>query len=121
MQTQNQNDASSALGFGGIGENSSVLSNYETGSMRSNPTVGGQSQSFLNNSSVSGEVKELIIQQIDELKYADKRDDALMALSQQREHFSELAPFIWHSVGTIAALLQEIVGIYPLLSPPFLD
>jgi len=44
-----------------------------------------------------------------------------MALSQQREHFSELAPFIWHSVGTIAALLQEIVGIYPLLSPPFLD
>jgi len=30
---------------------------------------------------VSGEVKDLIIQQIDELKYADKRDDALMALS----------------------------------------
>ena len=55
------------------------------------------------NSSVSEETKELIIKQIDELKYADKRDDALMTLSQQREHFSELAPFIWHSVGTIAA------------------
>jgi len=78
-------------------------------------------QSFLNNSSVSEETKELIIKQIDELKYADKRDDALMTLSQQREHFSELAPFIWHSVGTIAALLQEIVLVYPLLSPPLLD
>jgi CCR4-NOT transcription complex subunit 9 len=32
-----------------------------------------------------------------------------------------LAPFIWHSVGTIAALLQEIVSVYPLLSPPLLD
>ena len=75
----------------------------------------------MNNSSVSEEVKEMIIKQIDELKYADKRDNALMQLSQQREHFSELAPFIWHSVGTIAALLQEIVSVYPLLSPPLLD
>jgi CCR4-NOT transcription complex subunit 9 len=70
---------------------------------------------------VSEETKELIIKKIDELKYADKRDEALMTLSQQREHFSELAPFIWHSVGTIAALLQEIVSVYPLLSPPLLD
>ena len=61
--------------------------------------------SFLNNSCVSEEKKEMIIKQIDELKYAKLRDDALMALSQQREHFSELAPYIWHSVGTIASLL----------------
>ena len=27
---------------------------------------------------------------------------------------------MWHSVGTVAALLQEIVSIYPLLSPPTL-
>ena len=66
-------------------------------------------QSFLNNQSVSDETKDMIIQNIDALKYASKRDDALNALSQQREHFAELAPFIWHSVGTIAALLQEIV------------
>ena len=38
--------------------------------------------SFLNNSCVSEEKKEMIIKQIDELKYANKRDDALMALSQ---------------------------------------
>jgi CCR4-NOT transcription complex subunit 9 len=47
----------------------------------------------------------MIIKYIDELKFADKRDNALIELSRQREHFTELAPFIWHSVGTIAALL----------------
>jgi CCR4-NOT transcription complex subunit 9 len=69
--------------------------------------------SFMTNASVSEEEKQLIIKYIDELKYADKRDNALVELSRQREHFSELAPFIWHSVGTIAALLQEIVSVYP--------
>jgi CCR4-NOT transcription complex subunit 9 len=67
----------------------------------------------MTNASVSEEEKQLIIKYIDELKYADKRDNALVELSRQREHFSELAPFIWHSVGTIAALLQEIVSVYP--------
>ena len=76
---------------------------------------------FMMNSGVSEQQKEEIIRYIDELKYSEKRDNALLKLSQQREHFSELAPFIWHSVGTIAALLQEIVSVYPLLSPPLLD
>jgi CCR4-NOT transcription complex subunit 9 len=62
-----------------------------------------------------------IVRYIDELKYADKRDNALIELSKCREHFSELAPFIWHSVGTVTALLQEIVAVYPSLSPPNLD
>ena len=75
--------------------------------------MSGNNGNFMNNSSVSEEEKQLIIKYIDELKYADKRDNALVELSRQREHFSELAPFIWHSVGTIAALLQEIVGVYP--------
>ena len=57
------------------------------------------------NTGVSEQDKELIIRHIDELKYADLRDNALLELSRQREHFTELAPFIWHSVGTIAALL----------------
>lgn len=63
------------------------------------------SSSFLMNMGLSEADKEAIIQHIDELKYADKRDNALLELSRQREHFAELAPFIWHSVGTIAALL----------------
>jgi len=70
---------------------------------------------------VSDEKRDNIIKQIDKLKYADQREAALTALSQQREYFQELAPFIWHSVGTIAALLQEIISVYPLLSPPSMD
>jgi CCR4-NOT transcription complex subunit 9 len=65
--------------------------------------------------------KETIIRFIDELKYSDLRDNSLLELSRQREHFQELAPFMWHSVGTIPALLLEIVSVYPLLSPPLLD
>lgn len=40
-----------------------------------------------------------------------------MELSKKREAFPELAPVLWHSFGTIAALLQEIISIYPTLSP----
>lgn len=43
-----------------------------------------------------------------------------MELSKKRESFPDLAPILWHSVGTVAALLQEIVSIYPLLTPPTL-
>ena len=80
-----------------------------------------QVNNFMLNGSISEEEKQIIIKYIDELKYSDKRDNAFVELSRQREHFSELAPFIWHSVGTIAALLQEIVLVYPYLSPPNLD
>ncbi|KAJ6754111.1 hypothetical protein OIU79_026863 [Salix purpurea] len=37
---------------------------------------------------------------------------------EKRELFQDLAPLLWNSFGTIAALLQEIVSIYPVLSPP---
>ncbi|XP_039127818.1 CCR4-NOT transcription complex subunit 9-like isoform X2 [Dioscorea cayenensis subsp. rotundata] len=48
------------------------------------------------------------------------RENALLDLSKKREIFQDLAPLLWHSFGTIAALLQEIVSIYPALSPPTL-
>jgi CCR4-NOT transcription complex subunit 9 len=44
----------------------------------------------------------------------------LLELSKKRESFADLAPILWHSTGTVAALLQEIVSIYGLLSPPTL-
>jgi CCR4-NOT transcription complex subunit 9 len=59
----------------------------------------------MQNTNVSDQDKEMIIKYIDELKYAEQRDNALIELSKQREHFAELAPYIWHSIGTIAALL----------------
>ncbi len=48
------------------------------------------------------------------------RENALLELSKKRENFPELAPYLWHSFGAIAVLLQEIVSIYPLLTPPSL-
>ncbi len=49
------------------------------------------------------------------------RENALLELSKKRENFPELAPYLWYSFGTIVALLQEIISIYPLLSPPTLS
>ena len=55
-----------------------------------------------------------------QLTNPETREGALLELSKRRESFGDLAPILWHSVGTMAALLQEIVSIYPLLSPPSL-
>ena len=55
-----------------------------------------------------------------ELTDPDKRESSLLELSKRRETFPDLAPILWHSFGTISALLQEIVAIYPLLAPPSL-
>jgi CCR4-NOT transcription complex subunit 9 len=48
------------------------------------------------------------------------REAVLLELSKRRESFDDLASVLWHSFGVMAALLQEIVGIYPALSPPTL-
>jgi hypothetical protein len=50
----------------------------------------------------------------------ETRENALLDLSKKRDLFADLAPILWHSFGVIPALLQEIVSIYPLLSPPSL-
>ncbi len=59
-----------------------------------------------------------LYQHVLDLTNTEKREAALLELSKKREEFPDLAPILWHSFGTIAALLQEIVAIYPLLSPP---
>jgi CCR4-NOT transcription complex subunit 9 len=64
------------------------------------------------------------------------RESALLELSKKREQYDDLALVLWHSFGIFAfpllisilsdthtrgimpALLQEIVSVYPLLSPP---
>ncbi|KAG0527427.1 hypothetical protein BDA96_06G232500 [Sorghum bicolor] len=56
-----------------------------------------------------------------ELCDPELRENALLELSKKREIFQDLAPLLWHSFGTIAALLQEIISIYPSLSPPTLS
>ena len=48
------------------------------------------------------------------------REGALLELSKKREQWDDLALVLWHSFGVMSALLQEIVSVYPLLSPPSL-
>ena len=47
-----------------------------------------------------------------------EREAALLELSKKREQYDDLALVLWHSFGVMPALLQEIVSVYPLLSPP---
>lgn len=48
--------------------------------------------------------RERIYKLVHDLIIQDKREEALIELSRNREAFTELAPILWHSVGTIAAL-----------------
>jgi CCR4-NOT transcription complex subunit 9 len=56
-----------------------------------------------------------------DLLIPEKRENALLELSKKRENFPNLALTLWHSVGVIAVLLQELVNVYDLLSPPNLN
>jgi len=49
--------------------------------------VDSMTSQFMVNSGVSEQEKQEIIKHIDELKYAERRDNALLELSRQREHF----------------------------------
>jgi CCR4-NOT transcription complex subunit 9 len=64
--------------------------------------------------------EDVIIQQILELNNPDTREHALLELSKKREAYVNLAPILWHSYGVMPALLQEIVSVYTMLTPPTL-
>uniref|UniRef100_A0A6Q2WSD6 CCR4-NOT transcription complex subunit 9 n=1 Tax=Esox lucius TaxID=8010 RepID=A0A6Q2WSD6_ESOLU len=52
--------------------------------------------------------REKIYQWINELSSPETRENALLELSKKRESVPDLAPMLWHSCGTIAALLQVV-------------
>ena len=56
-----------------------------------------------------------------DLLVADHRETVLFELSKCRDQFQDLAVAVWYSVGTIAVLLQEIIAVYPSLTPPTLQ
>lgn len=78
------------------------------------PHAQGQGQGQVRDPEAEQKIYHLVL----DLSFPEKRESALLELSKKRETVECLAPILWHSVGTIAALLQEIVTIYPLLSPP---
>ncbi|XP_048498520.1 uncharacterized protein LOC104891695 isoform X3 [Beta vulgaris subsp. vulgaris] len=45
-----------------------------------------------------------------DLSNPDRRENALLELSKKRELFQDLAPLLWNSFGTIAALLQCVAS-----------
>eukprot|EP01067_Filipodium_phascolosomae_P000413 Filipodium_phascolosomae@DN1325_c0_g1_i4.p1 len=63
-------------------------------------------------------VRKKVFHHIFDVLNETTRDDALLELSKLREEYYDLAPVLWFSFGVIAALLQEIVSLYPFLSPP---
>lgn len=65
--------------------------------------------------------RDQICKWILQLQNRDSREEALLELSKKRESVADLAPMLWHSFGTIAALLQEIINIYPAINPPTLN
>ncbi|XP_047983953.1 CCR4-NOT transcription complex subunit 9-like isoform X2 [Salvia hispanica] len=78
--------------------------------------VPATSSAAANNDRNVPSVEQLVL----DLCNPDLRENALLELSKKRELFQDLAPLLWNSFGTLAALLQEIVSIYPVLSPPTL-
>ena len=65
---------------------------------------------------MSTSIEQLVL----DLTNPQARENALLELSKRREAFPELAIYLWHSFGTIAALLHEVISIYHLLNPPSL-
>lgn len=71
---------------------------------------------------VNGTVsRERIAQWINELLSSSTREAALMELSRKREKVADLALLLWHSFGSVAALLYEVISVYPYITPPTLS
>jgi len=71
----------------------------------------------VNNAPVS---RERIAQWITELLSSNTREAALMELSRKREKVADLAVLLWHSFGSVAVLLHEVISVYPYITPPTL-
>jgi len=86
----------------------------------SSSSVGGGGSSTTNHNPNAQSTIDELLPLVMQLNNPDQREGVLLELSKKRESFNDLAPILWHTVGTVSALLQEIVSIYPLLSPPTL-
>lgn len=81
------------------------------------PTPHPQSVQFIQNSD-SSESKIHVL--VAALLSPATRESALLELSKRREQHDDLARVLWASFGVMPCLLQEIVAVYPTLTPPTL-
>ncbi|VDM43247.1 unnamed protein product [Toxocara canis] len=64
--------------------------------------------------------KEQVYQWILDLGDPKKREQSAVELSRRRETVPDLAIWLWHSFGSMTALLQEVISVYPAITPPTL-
>ncbi|VAI37594.1 unnamed protein product [Triticum turgidum subsp. durum] len=80
-----------------------------SGSSAAAPPAGGRDRKMVS-------AEQLVLDLCD----PELRENALLELSKKREIFQDLAPLLWHSFGTVAALLQ-CVASHPETRIPFLN
>jgi CCR4-NOT transcription complex subunit 9 len=82
-----------------------------------------QADAPVQNAQVNPSMEAIVTRYIYQLISPDPlvRETSLLELSKKREDYPDLALLLWYSHGTIAALLQEIIAIYPMISPPTLS
>ena len=117
----NNSAGGNAAAYPSTANNSTLTTNSA-----SSANSGGNSNSRGGNTATSSNTgtainREQVYTWIQELSSLETREHALIELSRKREVLPDLAPMLWHSFGTIAALLQEIVMIYPVINPPTLN
>ncbi|CCE66277.1 hypothetical protein TPHA_0P01190 [Tetrapisispora phaffii CBS 4417] len=56
-----------------------------------------------------------------QLTYGPHKEQAMLELGRKREQFDDLALVIWTSFGVMTSLLNEIIGVYPMLQPNYLS
>ncbi|GJJ11542.1 Cell differentiation protein rcd1 [Clathrus columnatus] len=95
--------------YANLGSNNVVSNNL-------NPLVGSVNPTAHLAAQEEVKIYALVVELLD----SNTREGALLELSKKREQFDDLALVLWHSFGVMAALLQEIVAVYPLLYPPAL-
>ncbi|XP_054281140.1 CCR4-NOT transcription complex subunit 9-like [Macrosteles quadrilineatus] len=62
-----------------------------------------------------------IYQWIDQLLIPAKREEAMLELCRRRDLVPEMAIWVWNAFGTIAALVDEIMKIYPAVNMAYLS
>jgi hypothetical protein len=106
--TPSPNHIITSNGGGGSGPPSAGASGQT--SSNSSTNIGQQQTSGSNNPANDAPVSpERIACWITELLSSTTRENALMELSRKREKVVDLAVLLWHSFGSVAVLLHEVM------------
>ena len=111
------------VGNSGVPVSTAVTSTTAVSSTGSTPVSSGLNTplTIMPTSGVQSAETERILQLIGDLLNYETREHALMELSRKRENVEDLAVLLYNSFGAMAALLKEIISVYPTIHPPTLN